>query len=601
MTTQDKAQNDNQPEKGQAGREDSGKNGASRGRGRPRRRKRPGKGTRPKDGTLRFIPLGGIGEIGKNMYLLEFGEDMIVIDCGLMFPEEEMLGIDFVIPDTTYLEANKDRVKGILLTHGHEDHVGALPFVLPGLDVPVYGTKLTLGMASHRLGEARPDYKPKFKEIKAGDKVKLGCFSVSFIPVCHSIPDGVALAVETPIGTVIHTGDFKLDPTPVDGRITDYSAFAELGKKGVLALMSDSTNVEKEGFTQSESVISGTLERLFREQRNKRVIISSFSSNLHRVQQVADVAARFNRKIAFAGRSMINNVDLARRLGYLQISDDMMVPLQDIDKVPHNRLVLVTTGSQGEPFSGLMLMSKGEHHRVKLGPKDVVAVFATPVPGNEKMVSNMINRLFRCRCEVIYEKSWGTHVSGHASREELKMMLSMVRPKYFVPIHGEYRMLVRHAQLANQVGVPVKNTFVMDNGDVLSVTDKSAQAKSKVQAGAVLVDGLAFGELESSVMRERKDLAEDGVLVVSMTVDRRFKLLSDPMFESCGFMHLHDAEHMRKEFSDAIRHTVKKASSQRGVTVEALENKIRGRCRELLRKYAGTSPRVIPLITVLDR
>ncbi|SMG36132.1 ribonuclease J [Dethiosulfovibrio salsuginis] len=568
---------------------------------RNRRRKKTAPASRPKEGTLRFIPLGGLGEIGKNMYLLEFGDDIMIIDCGLMFPDDEMLGIDFVIPDTSYLEANKSRIRGVFLTHGHEDHVGALPFVLPGLDVPLYGTKLTLGMASHRLSEARPDYKPKFMEIKAGDTVKAGCFSVSFIAVCHSIPDGVALAVETPLGTVVHTGDFKLDPTPVDGRVTDYNAFAELGKKGVLLMMSDSTNVEKEGFTQSESTISVTLERLFREHRTKRMVISSFSSNLHRIQQVVDAAGRFNRKVVFAGRSMLNNVDLARRLGYLKVEDDMMVPLQEIDKYPPNRIVLVTTGSQGETFSGLVLMSKGEHHRVKLGPKDVVAVFATPIPGNEKMVSNTVNRLFRCKCEVIYEKNSGTHVSGHASRDELKIMLSMVRPTYFVPVHGEYRMQVRHAQLASQVGVPSRNTFVMDNGDVLTITDKGAHAKSKVQAGAVLVDGLAFGELESSVMRERKVLAEEGVMVVSLTMDKRFKLLSDPTFESCGFMHLSDAENMRREFVDAVRHTVKKASTVKGVDLEVVENKVVSRCRELLRKYTGSSPKVIPMITVMDR
>lgn len=573
----------------------------SKPKNRNRRRKKTAPASKPKEGALRFIPLGGLGEIGKNMYLLEFGEDLIVIDCGLMFPDDEMLGIDFVIPDTSYLQANKARIRGIFLTHGHEDHVGALPFILPGLDVPIYGTKLTLGMASHRLSEARPDYKPKFMEIKAGDTVKVGCFSVSFIAVCHSIPDGVALAVDTPLGTVVHTGDFKLDPTPVDGRVTDYNAFAELGKKGVLLMMSDSTNVEKEGFTQSESTISVTLERLFREHRTKRMVISSFSSNLHRIQQVVDAAGRFNRKVVFAGRSMINNVDLARRLGYLTVDDDMMVPLQEIDKYPPNRIVLVTTGSQGEPFSGLVLMSKGEHHRVKLGPRDVVAVFATPIPGNEKMVSNTVNRLFRCKCEVIYEKNSGTHVSGHASRDELKIMLSMVRPTYFVPIHGEYRMLVRHSQLASQVGVPSRNAFVMDNGDVLTITDKGAHVKSNVQAGAVLVDGLAFGELESSVMRERKVLAEEGVMALSLILDKRFRLLSDPVFESCGFMHLSDAENMRREFVDAVRHTVKKASSLKGVDLEVVENKVVSRCRELLRKYTGSSPKVIPMITVMDR
>lgn len=563
---------------------------------RSRRRRKP-QGRRPREGTLRYIPLGGLGEIGKNLYVVEFGDDIIIIDCGIKFPEEEMLGIDVVIPDTTFLEANKDRVRGIVLTHGHEDHIGALPFVLPGLDVPVYGTKLTLGMVKNKLDEARPEFKPQYVEVKDNETVELGVFKVTFIPVCHSIPDAVAIAVETPLGTIIHTGDFKLDPTPVDGRVTDYSAFAELGKKGVLLLASDSTNVEKEGFTQSERVISGTLEKLLRLHRTHRVVIASFSSNIHRIQQVLDAASRFNRKVAFAGRSMLKNVDLSLRLGYLHADEGVIVQIQDIDKLSHNRIIIMTTGSQGEPYSGLVLMSKAEHHRVKLGPRDVVALFATAIPGNEKMVSNTINRLFKCKCEVIYEKSWGIHVSGHASREELKMLLSIVKPKYFMPVHGEYRMLVRHAQLANEVGVPVRNTFIMGNGDVLSITEKGAQAKSKVQAGAVLVDGLVFGELESSVMRERKILSEDGVMAISMYLDDKYNLLSEPVFESCGFMHLHNAEHIRKEFSDAIRKTLKKAVSQ-NMDRTTLEDRVVSRSRELLRKYAGSSPKVIPMITI---
>lgn len=406
--------------------------------------------------TLKFIPLGGLGEIGKNMYAIEYENDIVVIDAGLMFPDEEMLGIDFVIPDISYLEENRKKIRGILITHGHEDHIGALPFVLPKLDVPVYSAKLTLGMIEGKMLEAAPRYKPRLMEVKAGETISLGVFKVTFISVCHSIPDALGIAVETPLGIVLHTGDFKFDPTPVDEHVTDYAAFAELGRKGVLLMASDSTNAEREGFTKSEKSLSGAIDNLFRTYRNRRVIISAFASNLHRVQLVLDAAVRFNRKVVFAGRSMVNNVELAIRLGYIKAEPDTIVPLAEMDSYNDSHLVVMTTGSQGEPFSGLVLMSKGAHHRVKLGSKDVVALFANPIPGNEKLVSNTINRLFELGCEVLYGREAGLHVSGHASREELKMLLSMVKPKYFVPVHGEYRMQIRHSQLAEEVGIPGK-------------------------------------------------------------------------------------------------------------------------------------------------
>ena len=398
--------------------------------------------------ALRFIPLGGLGEIGKNMYAIEYGDDIVVIDSGLMFPDDEMLGIDFVIPDTTYLEENRDKVRAILITHGHEDHIGALPFVLAKLNVPVYSAKLTLGMIEGKLLEAMPRYKPQLMEVKAGDTVELGVFKVTFISVCHSIPDALAIAVETPLGVILHTGDFKLDPTPVDNHVTDYAAFAELGRKGVLLMASDSTNAEREGFTKSEKTLTGAIDNLMRTYRNRRIVVSAFASNLHRVQLVLDAAARFNRKVVFAGRSMVNNVELAMRLGYIKAEPNIVVPLAEMDSQPASHLVIMTTGSQGEPFSGLVLMSKGAHHRVKLNSKDVVALFANPIPGNEETVSNTINRLFELGCEVLYGKEAGLHVSGHASREELKMLLSMVKPQYFAPVHGEYRMQIRHSQLA---------------------------------------------------------------------------------------------------------------------------------------------------------
>jgi ribonuclease J len=551
----------------------------------------------PPLGNLKFIPLGGLGEIGKNMYAIEYGDDIVVIDSGLMFPDEEMLGIDYVIPDISYLEENKAKVRAILITHGHEDHIGALPFVLAKLDVPVYSARLTLGMIEAKLAEAMPRYHPRLIEVVAGERIKLGVFGVTFISVCHSIPDALGIAVETPLGVVLHTGDFKIDPTPVDNHVTDYSAFAELGRRGVLLLASDSTNAERDGFTKSEKSLIGAIDNLLRTYRNRRIIISAFASNLHRVQLVLDAAARFNRKVIFAGRSMVNNVELAIRLGYLHADAETIVPLAEMDDYPESRLVIMTTGSQGEPFSGLVLMSKGAHHRVKLNSRDVVALFASAIPGNEKMVSSTINRLFELGCEVLYGREAGLHVSGHASREELKMLLSMVRPKYFVPVHGEYRMQVRHSQLAEEVGVPEKNIFIMSNGDVLTISPEGASVRTKVQAGAVLVDGMALGEKEGSILKERQELSENGVLVVSATIDKRGKLIGDPYFETYGQIHFRDAESMRQEFCEAVRRAVRHDS---GADDEYLKKQIVLRCKELLRKYLHSASPVIPIITRLD-
>jgi ribonuclease J len=547
--------------------------------------------------TLKFIPLGGLGEIGKNMYAIEYGSDIIVIDAGLKFPDEEMLGIDYVIPDISYLEKNKSKVRGILITHGHEDHIGALPFVLSKLNVPVYSAKLTLGMIEAKLQEALPHFKPQLVEVKAGESVSLGAFKVSFISVCHSIPDALAVAVHTPLGAIVHTGDFKIDPTPVDDHVTDYAAFSELGKKGVLMLTSDSTNAEREGFTRSERSLIGAIDNLLRTYRNRRIIISAFASNLNRVQLVLDAAARFNRKVVFAGRSMVNNVDLAIRLGYIHAEAGVIVPLNEMDSHTDSHLLIMTTGSQGEPFSGLVLMSKGVHHRVKLNNKDVVALFANPIPGNERLVSNTIDRLFELGCEVLYGREAGLHVSGHASREELKMLLSMVKPKYFVPVHGEYRMQIRHAQLAEQVGISSKNIFIMKNGDVLSITKNAASLKTKVDAGAVLVDGMALGEKEGSILKERQELSEDGVLAVAVTLDKKGKLLGEPLFESYGQIHFRDAASMRAEFSDAVRKALKRTGEEND---ELLKRQISMRCKELLRKYMRSASAVLTLISHTD-
>ncbi len=564
-------------------------------------RRRPGK-KGPAGNELRFIPLGGLGQIGKNMFVLECGEDIIVVDCGLMFPDEEMLGIDFVIPDASYLFENRERIRGLILTHGHEDHIGSLPFILPRIDVPIYGTKLTLAMVEAKFRDSCPDYTPVSVEVGSGERFSLGCFSVTFLSVCHSIPDGVGLAMETPAGTVIHTGDFKLDPTPVDGRITDYSAFAEYGRKGVLLMLSDSTNVERPGFTQSERIIGRTLERLLRLHRNRRVVIAAFSTNLHRAQQILQVASRFNRKVALMGRSMVQNVNLAIDLGYIDVDKETLVPMEEANRVPDNKLIVLTTGSQGEPFSGLVRMSKGEHRFINLGPGDLVAVFASPIPGNERLVSRTINRLFECGCEVVYDRDQEVHVSGHAAREELKMMLSIVRPQYFVPLHGEYRHLVRHAKLAQEMDIPQKNTFVLQNGDVLSLNSSKAQVRrGAVPSGGILVDGMALGEMQNSLLKERQEISEEGIVIISLALDSEFRPVARPLIESVGFLHMDDAEELRGDLVLEIERALEKLPGRTGRDEDKIAQKIRSRARNVLRRYSRTPPGIRVQVMVVER
>ena len=569
---------------------------------RPRRRSRASAAGREKNASLKFIPLGGLGEIGKNMYAVEYGDDIIVVDCGLMFPDQELPGIDYIVPDISYLEANREKVLGIIITHGHEDHTGALPFVLPRLNVPLYGTRLTLGLIGNKLKEDQPTLKTHMNEVKAGDVIRIGPFSVRFIAVSHSIPDAVALSIETPLGRIVHTGDFKLDSTPIDGRVTDYGAFAEEGDKGVLLLASDSTNAERKGFTPSERIISGTLEQLYRNYRTRRIIISSFASNVHRIQQVVDGAMRFNRKIAFLGRSMVRNVELARELGYLKIDKKMMVPIEDIGKVPDNQLVILTTGSQGEPFSGLVMMSRGEHRQVSLGDHDAVFLLASVIPGNEKLVNNTINRLFALGCEVVYEQDRQTHVSGHASSEELKIILNLVRPQYFVSIHGEYRHLVRHSQLAQEVGIPGRNVFVIGNGDVLSFSNGAKpRLKDHVQSGAVLVDGNAVGGLKSTVMKERRDLAEDGVLVIAAALDSRGGLMAPLALETQGVFISDDRKRVFDEIRAAAERVLKEFAGAPNIDAEAVARGIRSRVRDVLRRRSSSYAVVLPIVSIAGR
>ncbi|MDD4160473.1 MAG: ribonuclease J [Synergistaceae bacterium] len=552
-------------------------------------------------GELSVIPLGGLGEIGKNLTVFRYDDDIIVVDCGLKFPEEDMLGIDFVIPDVQYLIENKDKILGIFITHGHEDHIGALPFILPRLDVPLYCSRLTAGMIGNKMEDARTDYKPKYREICPGDIIEAGAFSVEFIPVCHSIPDALALAIHTPMGIIVHTGDFKLDPTPIDGVGTDYSSFASLGKEGVMLMLSDSTNIEKEGITPSEKTVGQTFERLFRLYKDRRIVIATFSSNLHRSQQVFNAAGRFNRKVVLVGRSMIKNVELAMDLGYIDVPEGLIITSQEADHMPDNRLVVLTTGSQGEPFSGLVMMSRGTHRMVKLGPKDLVIISATPIPGNEKLVSHTVNRLFACGCEVIYERGEKIHVSGHAARDELTIMLSMLKPRYFIPVHGEYRHLVRHAQLAREMGVASKNVFVMQNGDVLKFKGKgSASVESRVQAGAVLVDGIALGEFEGSILRERRELSENGIVAISVTLDSKSSLAAPIQIQTKGSVFSAEDGSTFRELENAVKMGLEQFARTPGAKPETLPTEIRKRIRDVFGKISRNYPVIVPLITFIE-
>ena len=549
---------------------------------------------------LRIIPLGGLGVIGKNITAFEYGDDIVIIDCGLKFPEEEMLGIDFVVPDIQYLLDNKDKVRGIFLTHGHEDHIGAIPLVIPRLDVPLYGSPLALALIENKMMEARTSYKPRYNQVEAGQIVEVGCFKVGFINVCHSIPDSFSIYLKTPVGTILHSGDFKLDTSPIDGKGTDFATLADLGREGVLLLMSDSTNCERPGFTQSESTVGQTFDEIFRTHKDCRIVIATFASNLHRAQQVFTTALRFNRKVLLMGRSMLAYIELAKRLGYIDAPEELFVTSQEADRMSPNRTVVLTTGSQGEPFSGLVLMSKGDHRQIKLGSKDLVVISATPIPGNEKLVSNTVNRLFACGCDVVYERDSAVHVSGHASREELKILMSLVKPKNFMPVHGEYRHLVRHGQLAREMGIPERNIFVMQNGDVLTF-DQRGKGKTgdTVHSGAVLVDGMMLGEFEGSLLRERKELSENGLIAISVIVGPGTVLAAPVKVDSRGSIFGLDSDSMYPDIENAVDRAL---DALRAGSVDrlSLHTEIRKRVREVLARNSRTYPGIMPLITFLS-
>jgi ribonuclease J len=563
-----------------------------------KRYKRRSKAASKSKGELRIIPLGGLGEIGKNLTAFSFEDDIIVVDCGLKFPEDDMLGIDLVIPDAEYLIKNKNKIKAIFITHGHEDHIGALPFILPRLDAPLYCTRLAAGFIENKMVDAKSSYEPNYRIISAGEKVEAGVFSVEFISVCHSIPDALALAIRTPFGTIVHTGDFKFDPTPIDNIGTDFNTFAKLGEEGVLLLLSDSTNIDRVGVTPSERTVGQTFERLFRLYKDRRIVIATFASNIHRAQQVVNTATRFNRKVVLNGRSMFSNIDLAKELDYVDVPDGVIITSQEADLLPANRVVVLTTGSQGEPFSGLVLMSKGTHRSIKLGAKDLVIISATPIPGNEKLVNNTINRLFSLGCEVVYEKSDNIHVSGHASRDELTILLNMLKPKYFIPVHGEYRHLVHHADLAREMGVPSKNIFILQNGDVLKFKSPNrAELGESVQSGAILIDGVALGSLEGSILRERRELSENGLVVISVVLDEYSQLLSPVQIQTKGSVYSFEDRETFYKLEDAVNRAIEQFARAPGAKQDALPTEIRKRVREVFGRSSRNYPTIVPMIT----
>jgi len=547
---------------------------------------------------LQIIPLGGLGEIGKNMTVIRYENEMIVIDCGLMFPDEDMLGVDLVIPDITYLLENKNYIKAIILTHGHEDHIGALPYVLKQIPVPVYGTRLTLGILEGRLKENGVD-SSNMRAVMQGDIINVGIFSVGFIRVNHSIPDAVGLSIRTPLGMIVHTGDFKLDYTPIDGKMTDFRRFSDLGNKGVLVLMADSTNAEVEGHTQSESTVGAAFDKAFHSAR-QRIIVATFSSNVHRIQQVIDTAIRYKRKVAILGRSMVNVVTISLELGYIHAPEGVIIDVDEINNYPADKIVIITTGSQGEPMSALTRMSQSDHKKVGVVPGDTVIISATPIPGNEKLVAKTIDNLMKLGANVIYGRSEGIHVSGHASREELKLMHNLVRPKFFIPVHGEYHHLVKHAKLAQELGMPKENIFIGENGQILEFTREKGAIGGKVTAGMVMVDGLGVGDVGNIVLRDRRQLSQDGIIIVVVAMEAATgRVIAGPDIVSRGFVYVRESEELMGGARAKVEQALKGAEGQKIPEWSVIKTNVRDALGRYLYEKTHRRPMILPIVTEL--
>ncbi|MBE0446691.1 MAG: ribonuclease J [Actinobacteria bacterium] len=546
---------------------------------------------------LRLIPLGGLGEVGKNMFVVEYGDDMLVVDAGLMFPEDEMLGIDLVLPDFSYIRRNSDKLKGIILTHGHEDHTGALPYLLKEINVPVYGTRLTLGLVKVKLDEYHLLEATELIEIHPNNSVKLGCFKLEFFRVSHSIPDGVGVAIHTPIGLIVHSGDFKLDQTPIDGHVIEFDKLSALRELGVLALLSDSTNAEMPGYTPSERIVGDTLQKIF-ERAQARIVVASFASHIHRLQQVIDTAHKFGRKLSITGRTMVSNVEIASELGYLKIPKKMVIHPAEMKRFSPKQICVLSTGSQGEPLSALARMANHEHKWIDIEEGDTVIISASAVPGNEKSIFQTIDRLFKCGADVYYESVSGVHVSGHGAQEELKLMINLVKPKYFIPVHGEYRHLKHHAELASELGVSKGNIFIAGNGDVIEFDDDSnARMKERVTAGAVLVDGLGVGDIGDVVLRDRQQLASDGILIVVVTIDRQNgQIIAGPDLVTRGFVYVRESGELLDEARDRVIKTLERTAADAITDWSILKADVRRTLSSFIYDKIKRRPMIMPII-----
>ena len=549
-----------------------------------------------KKDKLKIIPLGGLDEIGKNITVFEYGNEIVLVDCGLEFPEDDMLGVDLVIPDVTYLEKNKDKIKGMVVTHGHEDHIGAIPYVLKQINIPIYATKLTIGLIKNKLEEHKLLASTKLVTVEQGQTINFGNIKVEFIRSSHSIPDSVMLAIHTPVGVVLHTGDFKVDFTPIDDQVMDLGRIAELGNKGILALMSDSTNSERKGYTMSERTIGEVFDRLFQNNK-KRIVVATFASNVHRVQQIVNSAEKYGRKIAVCGRSMINMIETAREIGYINAPENMFIDIDMIKNYTDDQLVIITTGSQGETMSALTRMAAGEHKKVVITPNDMVIISATPIPGNEKLVSNVINDLMQIGAEVIYSALENVHVSGHACQEEQKLIIRLARPKYFIPVHGEYRQLKAHAETAKEMGIPSENIFILENGKTLELNKKEAKITTSVPNGKILVDGLGVGDVGNIVLRDRQHLSQDGLIVIVMTMDGSTgEIVSGPDVVSRGFVYVRESETLMDDVKKVIRQEVRTFEEEGVRDWSTIKSTLKDDLRDYIFQRTKRNPMILPII-----
>ena len=549
-----------------------------------------------KGNKLRVMSLGGLGEIGKNMTVLEYGDDIIVIDCGMGFPDDDMPGVDLVIPDISYLVSNAHKVRGILITHGHEDHIGAVPYILQQIDTPIYGTRLSLGIIEGKLDENPPPNEPELYTVEAGDVINLGVFKAEFIHVNHSIADACAIAIRTPVGIVYHSGDFKLDVSPIDGKMMDLVRIGELGKEGVTLLMCESTNAERPGYTPSERTVGSSLERIFMQYENKRLIIATFSSNVHRVQQIINTSAKHNRKVVILGRSMVNVIGAAAELGYIDLPDGVLIDVSEMKRYRPEEITIITTGSQGEPMSALYRIAFSEHNQVRITASDVVILSSSAIPGNEKLVGRIINALVRNGVRVVHDSSEDLHVSGHACREEIKLLMALLKPKYLMPIHGEYRHLYANKDIGEFMGISADRIFISDVGRVLEIDKKSAKLSGEVPAGNVLVDGAGVGDIGGVVLRDRKHLSEDGLVVVVATVDDYGEIVSGPDVVSRGFVYVRESEELIERVKDVATQSITKALSKRVRDWAAIKGAVRDEVAKFIFKETKRRPMILTII-----